>query len=154
MIIGIFEFTMMRTGDALPVDRWAALFRDFLEEGGIYRANLGEGQQISLMRAVPHDGSIAPANCVEVLAYEKASEIIDRADRFAIGICSCRHEHEHAGGRTRKVPLEPCSSFGETTLVFTVRIGLAREGLEGGDALAGSVRSDPRAAQQRRHPLR
>jgi formate hydrogenlyase subunit 6/NADH:ubiquinone oxidoreductase subunit I len=127
MIIGIFEFTMMRTGDALPVDRWAGLFRDYLEEGGIYRANFGDGQQVSLMRAVPHDGSIAPADYVEVLDYEKASEIIDRADRFAIGICSCRHEHEHAGGRTCKAPLETCSSFGETTVGFMVRNGLARE---------------------------
>jgi len=41
-----------------------------------------------------------------VLDYEKAASIIDRADRFAIGICSCRHEHEHAGGRRCKVPLE------------------------------------------------
>jgi formate hydrogenlyase subunit 6/NADH:ubiquinone oxidoreductase subunit I len=127
MIIGIFEFTMMRTGDALPVDRWAGLFRDYLEEGGIYRANFGDGQQVSLMRAVPHDGSIAPADYVEVLDYEKASEIIDRADRFAIGICSCRHEHEHAGGRTCKAPLETCSSFGETTVGFMVRNGLAHE---------------------------
>ena len=100
MVIGIFEFTMMRTGGALPYDRWARLFRDYLEEGGLYRANFGDGQKVSLMRAVPHDGSIAAEDYVEVLDYEKAAAIIDAADRFAIGICSCRHEHEHAGGRT------------------------------------------------------
>jgi len=127
MVIGIFEFTMMRTGDALPFDRWARLFRDYLDEGGLYRANFGDGQQISLMRAVPHDGSIAPADYVEVLDYEKAAAIIDRNDRFAIGICSCRHEHEHAGGRTCTVPLDTCSSFGEATVGFMVRNGLARE---------------------------
>lgn len=60
MIIGIFEFTMMRTGDALPVDRWAGLFRDYLEEGGIYRANFGDGQQVSLMRAVVNTGLLFP----------------------------------------------------------------------------------------------
>jgi formate hydrogenlyase subunit 6/NADH:ubiquinone oxidoreductase subunit I len=126
MVIGIFEFTMMRTGAALPYDRWAQLFRDYLEEGGFYRANFGDGQKVSVMRTVPHDGSIA-ADHVEVLDYEKAAAIIDRNDRFAIGICSCRHEHEHAGGRTCKVPMETCSSFGEATVGFMVRNRLARE---------------------------
>jgi ferredoxin len=126
MVIGIFEFTMMRTGGNLPHDRWARLFRDYLEEGGFYRANFGSGQQVSLMRAVPHDGSILPDEYVEVLDYEKAAEIIDRTDRFAIGICSCRHEHEHLG-RTCKVPLDTCSSFGPASVDFMVRNRLARE---------------------------
>src|SRR5512139_931626 len=67
MVIGIFEFTMMRTGSGLPIDRWARLFRDYLEEGGLYRANFGHGEQVSLMRAVPHDGSIAAEDYVEGL---------------------------------------------------------------------------------------
>ena len=79
------------------------------------------------MRAVPHDGSIAPEDYVEVLDYEKAAAIVDRADRFAIGICSCRHEHEHAGGRTCKAPLDTCSTFGDASVGFMVRNGLARE---------------------------
>jgi len=127
MVIGIFEFTMMRTGAALPYDRWARLFRDYLEEGGLYRANFADGQQVSLMRAVPHDGSIAPDDYVEVLDYEKAAAIIDRADRFAIGLCSCRHEHEHTGDRKCDVPLDTCSTFGEASVGFMVRNGLARE---------------------------
>ncbi|NJD11835.1 MAG: 4Fe-4S dicluster domain-containing protein [Gemmatimonadetes bacterium] len=127
MVIGIFEFTMMRTGGNLPYDRWAKLFHTYLEEGAFYQANFGDGQQVSLMRAVPHDGSILPEEYVEVLDYEKAAEIIDRAERFAIGICSCRHEHEHLGNRTCKVPLETCSSFGTNNVGFVVRNGLARE---------------------------
>jgi ferredoxin len=127
MVIGIFEFTMMRTGGALPYDRWARLFRDYLEEGSLYRANFGDGQKVSLMRAVPHDGSIVPEEYVEVLDYEKAAAIVDQAKRFAIGLCSCRHEHEHAGGRTCKAPLDTCSTFGEASVGFMVRNGLARE---------------------------
>ena len=127
MVIGIFEFTMMRTGGRLPYDRWATLFRQYFEEGDYYRANFGDGQQVSVLRAVPHDGSILPEQYVEVLDYEKAGEIIDRSDRFAIGLCSCRHEQEHAGGRRCKVPLETCSSLGAPSVDFMVRHGLARE---------------------------
>jgi ferredoxin len=127
MVIGIFEYTMMRTGGNLPSDRWAKLFAEYLEEGGFYRANFAHGEKVSLMRALPHDGSILPEEYVEVLDYEKAAEIIDRTDRFAIGICSCRHEHEHAGGRTCKAPLETCSTFGAPAVDFMVRNRLARE---------------------------
>lgn len=127
MVIGIFEFTMMRTGGNLPYDRWARLFRQYLEEGHLYQANFGHGERVSLMRALPHDGAILPEEYVEVLDYEKAAEIIDRTDRFAIGICSCRHEHLHAGDKQCRAPLDTCSSFGAASVDFMVRHGLARE---------------------------
>ncbi len=140
MVIGIFELTMMRTGGRLPHEKWAKLFREYLEEGPFAEAMFGDGQRVSIMRAVPHDGSIGPAGddppgtgpgtvprepssrgagddptgagetlratgsraalpaeYVEVLDYEKAAAIIDATDRFAIGLCSCRHEHRHLG---------------------------------------------------------
>ena len=142
MVIGIFEFTMMRTGGKLPYDRWARLFQDYMDQS-FYDANFGQGEQIALMRAVPHDGAILPEEYVEVLDYEKAAEIIDRTSRFAIGLCSCRHEHEHAGdrggtaaagqghehakARSCKAPLDTCSTFGDASVDFMVRNGLARE---------------------------
>ena len=127
MVIGIFEFTMMRTGGRLPYDRWAKLFRDYLEEGPFAEAMFGDGQQVSIMRAVPHDGSIRPEEYVEVLDYEKAGAIIDATDRFAIGLCSCRHEHRHLGDSDCDVPLETCSTLGARSVDYMVRNGLARE---------------------------
>jgi len=127
MVIGIFEFTMMRTGGRLPHDRWARLFHDYLEEGAFGEAMFGDGKQVSIMRAVPHDGSIRPEEYVEVLDYEKATAIVDAADRFAIGLCSCRHEHRHLGENDCDAPLDTCSSLGAATVDFMVRNGLARE---------------------------
>jgi ferredoxin len=127
MVIGVFEFTMMRTGGRLDHRKWARLFSDYMEEGAFYQANLGSGQQVFLMRAVPHDGSIAADEYVEVLDYEKAAAIIDATDRFAIGICSCRHEHRHLDPSQCAVPLDTCSSFGARSVDFMVRNGLARE---------------------------
>lgn len=127
MVIGIFEFTMMRTGGRLPYDRWAKLFREYLEEGPFAEAMFGDGKRVSIMRAVPHEGSIRPDEYVEVLDYEKAAAIIDATDRFAIGLCSCRHEHRHLGETDCDVPLDTCSSLGATTVDYMVRNGLARE---------------------------
>ena len=126
MVIGIFEFTMMRTGPGVDHKTYARLFRDYMDEGPFYSENLGGGQRVSLMRAVPHDGSVRPEEYVEVLDYEKATAIVESADRFAIGLCSCRHEKHHLGEKKCEAPLDSCSSFGAAA-DFLVRHGLARE---------------------------
>jgi ferredoxin len=127
LVIGVFEFTMMRTGGRLEHGKWARLFASYIDEGLLYAGNFGAGQQVSLMRAVPHDGSILPEDYVEVLDYEKAAAIVAAADRCAIGYCSCRHEHRHLGYNGCRVPLETCSTFGTASVDFMVRNGLARE---------------------------
>jgi ferredoxin len=128
MVIGIFEFTMMRTGAGLEPDqkRWARLFHDYLDEGSFYRANFGAGQKVSPLRTVPHDGAVRPEEYVEVLDYEKATAIVESAERFAMGLCSCRHEKLHIGEKQCATPLDNCSSFG-VAADFLVRNGLARE---------------------------
>ena len=124
MVIGIFEFTMMRTRGALDHKRWARLFADYLDEGAFYESNAGAGQKVWLMRAVPHDGTVQ--DHVEVLDYEKAAAIVESADRFGMGLCSCRHEKEHLGERKCEAPLDNCSSFGPAA-EYLIRHGFARE---------------------------
>ncbi len=91
LVVGIFEFTMMRTGGSLDTKQWARLFQEYLESGAVWQANLGEGQQLQIMRALPHTETIAADDRVEVLDHEKASAIVDSHDTFAVGLCSCRH---------------------------------------------------------------
>jgi Fe-S-cluster-containing hydrogenase component 2 len=126
MVIGIFEFTMMRVDPGLDRKRVSRLFHEYLDEGAFYAANFDAGQKVSLMRAVPHDGAVHPDECVEVLDYEKATAIVESSDRFAIGLCSCRHEKQHLGEKRCDVPLETCSTFGPG-VDFMVRNRLARE---------------------------
>ena len=123
-VIGFFEFTMMRTRGELAPKKWAELFQaymfgshDFLD------ANFGDNQQISVMRALPHEETLG--DHVEILDYEKASALIDAQTSFAVGICSCRHEKEHVGERQCTVPLETCTSMGSGA-EFLIRNGFAR----------------------------
>jgi formate hydrogenlyase subunit 6/NADH:ubiquinone oxidoreductase subunit I len=127
MVIGIFEYTMMRTGPGLDHAKWAKLFADYLREGLFHAGNWDAGQKVSLMRAVPHEGAVAPEEYVEVLDYEKAAAIVESSDRFAMGLCSCRHEKRHLGEKECKAPLDNCSIFGATGVDFMVRHGFARE---------------------------
>lgn len=126
MVIGIFEFTMMRTGAGLDHKKWAGLFRDYMDEGAFYARNFDAGQKVSLMRTVPHDGAVRPEEYVEVLDYEKATAIVEASDRFAMGLCSCRHEKHHLGEKKCAAPLDNCSSFGPAA-DFLVRNQLARD---------------------------
>jgi Pyruvate/2-oxoacid:ferredoxin oxidoreductase delta subunit len=126
-IIGIFEFTMMRTRGELNTREWARLFHTYLQDSATYyRANLSKGQTISPLRTLPHEDALDDSAHVEILDYEKAGSIIEGARTMGIGICSCRHEKLHAGAKQCDIPLETCSSFDDAAETL-IRHGLARE---------------------------
>lgn len=127
IIIGIFEFTMMRTGGNLNMKEWGRLFHEYLlGEDTYYAANFGKGQTIGPLRTLPYEDAIEESEYVEILDYEKASAIVEQSRKFAIGICSCRHEKLHAGVKECDVPLETCSSF-DFSAEFLIRHDMGRE---------------------------
>lgn len=127
LVIGIFEFTMMRTGDNLNTKEWARLFHTYLQDDNtFYAANFKHKEKISPLRTLPYEDAIAESEYVEVLDYEKATAIIEEASKFAIGICSCRHEKSHIGEKKCDVPLETCSTLGIST-DYMIRRNLAKE---------------------------
>jgi Fe-S-cluster-containing hydrogenase component 2 len=116
LIVGIFEFTMMRTGDNLNTKEWARLFHDYMHgDKSFYAANFSHGEKISPLRTLPHEGAVDDSEYVEVLDYEKATAIVENAGKFAVGICSCRHEKLHLGKKKCDVPLELCTTLGDAT---------------------------------------
>jgi ferredoxin len=127
LAVGIFEMTMMRTRGELNHAEWARLFDNYMESpNSFYAANYQNGQRVALMRTVPHEEAFSEAEYVEILDYEKAGAIIENASRFAIGLCSCRHEKFHLGEKSCKAPLDTCMSFNETADAL-VRHGMAKE---------------------------
>jgi len=127
LVIGIFEFTMMRTGGNLNTKEWAKLFHEYLQgDDSFYRANFAGGEKVSPLRTLPHEDTIADSEFVEVLDYEKASSIIEGAKKFAVGICSCRHEKLHVGAKKCNVPLETCSSL-DMAAEYLIRHEMAKE---------------------------
>ncbi len=126
MVVGIFEFTMMRTGKNLNSGEWGNLFHAYLlgDEGAFYAANFANGEQVSITRALPHEETLA--DHVEILDYERAAALLDGFDKFAIGLCSCRHEKLHAGEKECDIPLNTCTSFGKAA-DYLVRHDMAKE---------------------------
>lgn len=112
MFIGIFEFTMMRTGTDVDSKKLAKLFYEYMNDEDTVAVNFGSGQQISPLRTMPHEGTIHASDYTEILDYERITAIIDSNKKFAIGLCSCRHEKLHAGDKKCDVPLDTCVTFG------------------------------------------
>jgi ferredoxin len=113
IVIGIFEFTMMRTAVDLDHKKMAKLLHEYMQgDDSFYVANFKDGQRISVMRALPHEQAVKMSDYVEILDYEKATALVETFDKFAIGICSCRHKKFHIGEKDCDVPLESCTSFG------------------------------------------
>jgi Pyruvate/2-oxoacid:ferredoxin oxidoreductase delta subunit len=126
LIVGIFEFTMMRTRGELNTREWARLFHSYLgDKDTFYKANLAGGQRVSPLRALPYEDAIEDLERVEILDYEKASAIVEQADEFAIGLCSCRHEKLHADAKKCSIPLETCSTIGDSA-AYMIERGFAR----------------------------
>lgn len=125
LAVGIFEFTMMRSGEGFDQKACARLFHEYMSNGPLWPANLGAGQQLQLMRTLPHEQSVVPDEYTEVLDYEKAVSLVDAQKTFAVGTCSCRHEKSHLGVKRCDVPLESCTSMGNSA-DYLVRRKLAR----------------------------
>jgi Pyruvate/2-oxoacid:ferredoxin oxidoreductase delta subunit len=128
IMIGIFEFSMMRTGESFDSKALAHLFNQYLsaDKGAFYAVNAKKGNKVSVMRTLPHWDAIDPSEYTEVLDYEKAASIVECSGKASIGICSCRHEKFHVGEKECEVPLEKCSSF-DYAADYLIRNKLAKE---------------------------
>ncbi len=129
LVVGIFEFTMMRTGGKITEEKqrvWARLLNDYMfGERSFFDANFGHGEKVSIMRALPHTEAVARGERTEILDFERAHDIVDRYKSFSVGLCSCRHEHLHLDKEPCSAPLETCTSFGGGA-EFLIRNGFAR----------------------------
>ena len=125
LVIGIFEFTMMRTHGEPNSKLWGELFHQYMDQG-FFDANFQNGEWTTFMRTIPHESVIQNGDHMEVLDYERATALVEQSERFSIGICSCRHEKMHVGEKKCDIPLEKCSSFG-TSADYLIRNRLARE---------------------------
>jgi Pyruvate/2-oxoacid:ferredoxin oxidoreductase delta subunit len=127
MVVGIFEFTMMRTGEHLDSKEWARLFHSYLQDDStFYAANFKHKERISPLRSLPHEGTIDTSEHVEILDYEKATSVVEQANKLCVGICSCRHEKLHVGEKKCDVPLETCSSF-DAAAEYLIRHDMGKE---------------------------
>jgi ferredoxin len=76
------------------------LGRVFVNEPAVERSNTHVADPLS-------------ATSLQILDYERASEVIRTAEHLGVGVCYCRHKAQHVGHACSN-PLEICLTFGGT----------------------------------------
>jgi ferredoxin len=136
-VIGIFEFTMMRTDGEVDLPHMAAVFHDYLNaSGGLFEANFGHGERFTFMRTLAHEDALSKTDAIEVLDHDKAGAIVNEAGEMAVGACSCRHEKMHLGDACGVAPLQSCISFGSSGYMTRRRLARTASKAEVRDLLA------------------
>jgi ferredoxin len=122
---GFFEFSMMRVRPDLDQKLLAELFYQYLNVEEEFLRSLFAGGQTQLGRVLVHEPALPADGALEVLDWERASEVIRGARHRAISRCYCRHKMDHLG-RACEAPQEICMSFGNVAASLA-RHGHARE---------------------------
>ena len=124
-VVGFFEFTMMRVRTDIDQKKIAqhmwSYFHDDPEHA--FMRMIAQSPTF-LARPLVHEDALEPDVFAQVLDYEKATEVIDRASAWSEGICHCRHVKQHLGERC-EYPLEFCLSLGMGA-EYLIRNGLAK----------------------------
>lgn len=121
---GFFEFSMMRVRPDLDQKALAELFYQYMNvEEDFIRSLFTEGKT-QLGRAFVQEPMLSEANALEVLDYERASEVVKTASAIGVGMCYCRHKMQHLG-RACDAPMDICMTFNSSAESLT-KYGHAR----------------------------
>jgi formate hydrogenlyase subunit 6/NADH:ubiquinone oxidoreductase subunit I len=151
---GFFEFSMMRVRDDIDQHLLAELFWQYITVEDDFIVSLFTHGETQLGRVFVNEPALADArrpgngtrtearrDLMEVLDYERASEVIGTAQHMGVGVCYCRHKAEHVG-KACKAPMNICMTFGGSADSL-IRHGYARrvDKAEGMDLLTQAYES-------------
>lgn len=124
---GFFEFSLMRLRGDVDQQVLAELFYQYLNVEEDFIKNLFVDGQTQLGRVFVNEaviGDVSADHALQVLDYERASEVIKSARHIGVGLCYCRHKMEHLG-KNCSAPLDICMTFNSSAESLT-RSGHAR----------------------------
>jgi len=139
---GFFEFSMMRVRVDIDQKLLSELFYHYITvEEDFMRALLLDGETV-LGRIFVNEPALKQtaaqslgATSLEILDYERASEVIETAEHMGVSLCYCRHKKQHLNLACDK-PMDICMTF-HGTADSLIRHGYARrvDKIEGRDLL-------------------
>ena len=121
---GFFEFSMMRVRADVDQQVLAELFYQYLNVEEDFIKSLFTRGETQLGRVFVQEAAVPSDLAVEVLDYERASEVVRTASHRAVGLCYCRHKMAHLD-RACAAPLDICMTFNNTAASL-IKHGIAR----------------------------
>jgi ferredoxin len=130
-MVGFFEFSMMRLADHPPKAKLARAYEAYFSDNA-FPSELSGGDTV-IGRALAHESALFDDLLSEILDWERASALVEGAQKLAVTNCYCRHKAHHLD-RGCDNPMDMCMSLG-VGADYLIRHGLARsitneEGLE------------------------
>ena len=122
---GFFEFSMMRIRDDVDQKLLSEMFYQYLNVEDDFIRDLFTRGDTQLGRVFVHEPAVPDKPALEVLDYERATEVVQSASAMGISLCYCRHKMEHME-RACSAPMEICMTF-NTSAQSLIRHGHARE---------------------------
>jgi formate hydrogenlyase subunit 6/NADH:ubiquinone oxidoreductase subunit I len=110
---GFFEFSLMRVGNGYDQKLLAELFYQYLNVEEDFMKSLLCAGETRMGRAFVNESVLEPAAALEVMDYERASEVVRTASHIGVGTCYCRHKNQHLG-KACSAPLQICMTFNGT----------------------------------------
>jgi ferredoxin len=134
-VVGFFEYSLMRAKDSIPKKRMAEALHAYTHGDPAF-AREAFGRDTVIGRALVHETVIGEEALPDVLAWERATEIVGGARRLAVSLCFCRHKAQHLG-EPCDAPMDNCLSLnGGADFVLRRGFGRAIERAEALDVLS------------------
>ncbi len=109
IVIGLFEFTYMRTRDDVPLADLAKLFDQYMHQDDKFARSVFQGQT-QIGRTLVQEDALPEDDHSEILDWERASRLIQDATAVGVSMCACRHKAHHLG-RACDAPVDVCLSL-------------------------------------------
>jgi ferredoxin len=122
---GFFEFSMMRVGNGYDQKLLAELYYQYLNVEEDFVKDLLCNGETRLGRVFVNESALGAGTALEVMDYERASEVIRTSSHIGVGTCYCRHKMEHLNKACGN-PLDICMTF-HSTARSLIKHGIARQ---------------------------
>lgn len=110
-MIGFFEFSLMRTRNDIDQKLLSELYFQYLNVEEDFIKDLFLGTETRFGKVFVQEGVLSRGNELEIMDYDRASNVIKNAKYITVSMCFCRHKMEHLG-KPCYAPMETCLTFG------------------------------------------
>lgn len=130
-MIGFFEFSLMRTRDDIDQKTLSELYFQYLNVEEDFIKDLFLGTETRFGKVFVQEGVLSNQNQLEIMDYDRASNVIKNAKFITASMCFCRHKMEHLG-KACSAPMDVCLTFGDSAYTLSKHgYGRAIEAAEG-----------------------
>ncbi len=127
---GFFEFSLMRVRQDIDQKTLSELYYQYInQEEDFMKALFVDGEtslgRIFVQEAALERSEAIVGNKLEVLDYERATQVIEDSPHIGISLCYCRHKNSHVG-KACDAPQDICMTFNSAARSL-IKHGHARE---------------------------